>query len=111
MSGGGLFSEVELDALGEFDFAGVIDAGGRSAHVLLPRIRPGLATPPSRLIAPKGTTNFRSVGRGVDISNTAVGSRGSDKPVVGFNIVRENSTRQSLFDFIVPFHDLLQVPM
>lgn len=82
--------DVELDALGEDDLARVVQARGRSAHVLLPRVRAGLAAPASRLVAAERAANLGAIGGRIQINDARVGTARSLELGPGLGIVGED---------------------
>ena len=82
--------DIELNALRQNDFAGIIQAACRSSHILLPRIRTGLASPTGRLVTAECATDFGAIGGRIQIDNTSVGTIGTLELGPGLGVVGEN---------------------
>ena len=69
---------LKLDTLCERQLLRVVDGAGGAAHVLLPRVRPGLAAAAGRLLAAERAADLGPRRRDVDVDDSAVGSFGPD---------------------------------
>ena len=63
---------LKLDTLRERQLLGVVDGAGGAAHVLLPRVRPGLAAAARRLLAAERAADLGPRRRDVDVDDSAV---------------------------------------
>jgi hypothetical protein len=72
---------TKLDTLGKGKIGAVVNSDGSTAHVLLPGIRSRLAASSGLLLTTKGTANLSTVGRYVDVDNTAIRASGAIKVV------------------------------
>src|SRR5919198_1873097 len=68
-----LGTDVEADALGEWQLGAVVDRAGLAAHVGLPGIRAGLAAATGRLFAAERAADLRTGGPHVHVRDAAVG--------------------------------------
>ena len=84
------FLNVELNSLSKNDLARVVEARSGPSHVLLPRIRTGLATPTGCFVSAESTTDLGTIGRCVQINNTGIGTSWALELVPRLDIIREN---------------------
>src|SRR5215218_8642780 len=91
-------SDGEGHTLRERQLAGVVDRVGRAAHVALPRVGAGLASPTGLLLAAERAADLGARRPDVDIGDAAVRAVGGEEALRLALVAGEDARRQPLRD-------------
>ncbi|RMO11514.1 hypothetical protein ALQ47_05296 [Pseudomonas cichorii] len=99
---------VENDALGQRQFAGIVDGIGLTTHVGLPGIGTGFTPAAGFLLTTKCSADLCTAGADVDVGNAAVTARRTLESLGFTKVGGEDAGRQALWHFVVETQCLLE---
>src|SRR5690606_33753990 len=101
--------QVELDALGQRQFVGVVDGVGLAAHVRTPCIRARLAAAAGFLLAADRAADLWAGGADVDVGDAAVRTAHRQELLGRLQVLGEDRRRQALRHVVLHVDGFVQV--